>query len=70
MDKIVVSEMTDTKYDVMTSIDHKVVLVQVNEEEIYLYSAKEAREYGEALITAADKLDEAAKPVIATIKTA
>lgn len=75
-DKITVTEMCDTSYEVMTSTDHKMVLVHVNKEDIYLYSPDEAREYGKALITAADKVDpvevkaEPVKPVVAAVKTA
>jgi hypothetical protein len=64
------SEMSDTKYDVMTSCDHKVVLVQINGEDISLFSPKEAREYGEALIRAADKVEKANEPKAEPVKPA
>lgn len=69
--EITENEMVETKYDVMTSCDHNVVLVQVNgSEDIYLFSPKEAREYGQALIRSADKVEKANEPKAEQVKPA
>jgi len=71
-DKVSISVMSDTDTVIMIDKTHKVVIMQINSEELYVHSPEDARYIGEALISAADhiqpkkeeKKEEAVKPAL------
>lgn len=57
VDKVTESDMSDTEVCIMSDTQHKLVILQVNSEELYVYTPEIARTLGTALINAANKVE-------------
>lgn len=60
-DTILETEMSATEVTISADPQHKVVVIHVNGDDLYVFTPAIARLYGEALIRAADKAEPAVK---------
>jgi hypothetical protein len=65
-DKVTESEMERTNICVSSDRQHKVVILQVNGQELYIFSPEYTRTLAESMIRAADTVEKQEEPAKAT----